>query len=81
MEELDRRIAWVREKVCTALGTSEDEFLELGVGHEEQCNTVKDLKTLLDSEHSGGCIFYTLTDLKEIEVEGTRVYLHDSYPI
>eukprot|EP00048_Salpingoeca_helianthica_P012901 m.192885 g.192885 ORF g.192885 m.192885 type:complete len:4604 (+) comp15437_c5_seq116:137-13948(+) len=63
----DQRIAWVRDKVCTALGTTPTQFADLG--SVDQDSSVADLQALFDGDTLGGCIFYCLVDLKEVEVE------------
>jgi hypothetical protein len=64
----DERIAWVREKVCTSLGTTREQFESLG--SIDQDSSVADVRALFDGSTLGGCIFYCLVDLQEVEVEG-----------
>ena len=73
MAENDQRVAWVRDKVCTALGIAEDLFNNAGrSGDEGPDCTLADLEALLDGSRTGGAIFYTLPHFDEVEVEGER---------
>jgi len=68
--DTDRRLAWLKEKVITALGVTDEQFAELGAqGPPDGGGTVADLVALLDSSKTAGCIFYCAADLREIEVE------------
>jgi hypothetical protein len=58
MEESDQRIAWLRDKVCTALGANEELFSKIGGAKGSAENTIQDIKALLDSDSTGGCILY-----------------------
>lgn len=67
----DRRLAWLKEKVITALGVTDEQFAGLGAqGPPDGGGTITDLVALLDSSKTAGCIFYCAADLREIEVEG-----------
>lgn len=66
MSQDDRRVGWVREKVCSALGISEDQFNQLGSAGGDEC-TVDDLVSLMDCDKTAGCIFYCLAELQEVE--------------
>ena len=76
MTEEDHRIVWVRDKVCTALGLSEELFNQAGQGSHG--NTVADLQGLLDSSKTGGAIFYCLAHLDEVEVDGKFMIFWES---
>ncbi len=68
----DHRVQWVAEKVCTALGVETSSFYEVGGEFDD---AISDLQAVLNNNITGGCLFYCLTSLREVETEGESMYI------